>query len=97
MSSAELPSAGALSVAIAQMRMHWTGEEHTRQIVALLAQAANEGAEVCAFPDLALTGFHRQIRREAGAAQMQRGMTCVAEDRRIDNSTVFIDRDGPGA
>jgi hypothetical protein len=79
MSSPEAPGAGVLPVAIAQLRMRRTGEENTRQIVSLLARAADEGAQVCVLPELALTGFHRQIRREASAAQVQRWVARVAQ------------------
>ncbi len=79
MSSPEQPGATVLPVAIAQMRMHWTGEENARQIVALRARAAAAGAQVCVFPELALTGFHRHIGREAGATQVQRWISSVAE------------------
>ena len=55
----------ALRVAIAQQPMAWTTGENVEHILAALDIAANEGAQLCLFPELALTGFHRQIRTEA--------------------------------
>lgn len=54
-----------LRVAIGQIRMEWTGQTNTRSMLRTMTQAAREGAQVCVFPELAVTGFHRQIRAEA--------------------------------
>jgi predicted amidohydrolase len=45
--------------------MHWSGDRNAESIVGFLERAAAEGAEVCVFPELALPGFHRQIRELA--------------------------------
>jgi len=50
-----------LILAVAQPRMQWSGEENTSAILAFIAQAASLGAKACVFPELAVTGFHRQI------------------------------------
>ena len=55
----------ALRLAIAQQTMEWTTERNVERIVASLALAAGRGAQLCLFPELALTGFHRQIREQA--------------------------------
>lgn len=57
-----------LRIAIAQPAMFWTTEENTQRIVDSLAVAADQGAQLCLFPELALTGFHRGIREQAEAA-----------------------------
>lgn len=57
-----------LRLAVAQPSMHWRGDDNTAVIVRLLAEAAADGAQLCVFPELALTGFHRQIAREAQPA-----------------------------
>ncbi|MEP6740474.1 MAG: nitrilase-related carbon-nitrogen hydrolase [Caldimonas sp.] len=54
-----------LRVAVAQQAMSWTTAENTACIVVSLAVAAEQGAQVCAFSELALTGFHRGIREQA--------------------------------
>jgi omega-amidase len=54
-----------LHMAIAQPPMRWTAAENVAQIVASLALAAEQGASICVFPELALTGFHRGIREQA--------------------------------
>lgn len=54
-----------LRLAIAQPSMGWTTAENTARIVATLKVAAAQGARLCVFPELALTGFHRRIREQA--------------------------------
>jgi predicted amidohydrolase/GNAT superfamily N-acetyltransferase len=48
-------------LAIAQSRMHWTIEANMASIAAALELASRRGASICTFPELALTGFHREI------------------------------------
>jgi omega-amidase len=48
-------------LAIAQQKMHWTLEENGASIIRTLERTAQAGAAICVFPELALTGFHRQI------------------------------------
>ena len=50
-----------LRMAIAQPTMYWSGDENTAALLRTLAQAAAQGAQLCVFPELAVTGFHRQI------------------------------------
>jgi omega-amidase len=50
-----------LRLAIAQLQMHWTIEANMASIVAALQLASSRGASICTFPELALTGFHREI------------------------------------
>lgn len=54
-----------LRIAIGQFRMEWTGAENTKSILEAMTHAAVAGAQLCVFPELAITGFHRQIRTEA--------------------------------
>ena len=54
-----------LRLAIVQQTMEWTTERNVGHIVAALGLAAGQGAQLCLFPELALTGFHRQIREQA--------------------------------
>lgn len=48
-------------VAIAQLRMHWTLEENLDAIRSAMQFSKQEGAAICAFSELAVTGCHRQI------------------------------------
>ena len=41
--------------------MHWTIEDNLATIVAALRLARQLGADLCAFSELAVTGFHREI------------------------------------
>ena len=55
----------ALRLAVAQPQMQWTTAGNLRQIVESIEIAAREGARLCVFPELALTGLHRGIREQA--------------------------------
>lgn len=52
-------------IAIAQITMHWTTEENVAAIRGAMVQARACGATLCGFSELAVTGFHREIAREA--------------------------------
>lgn len=58
-------AATGMRVAIAQIAMHWTTAENVAAILRAIACAHRHGARICAFSELAVTGFHRQIAREA--------------------------------
>lgn len=62
--STQTPQA-ALRLAIVQANMHWTGEASTAETLHWLERAAAQGAQIACFPELALTGFHRQIAAQA--------------------------------
>jgi omega-amidase len=57
-----------LCIAISQRRMHWTVAENLASIHTALQLAADAGATLCVFPELAVTGFHRQIASQAKSA-----------------------------
>ncbi len=48
-------------LAIAQIPMYWDLSENLRSMKLALQVAAAEGASICAFAELAVTGFHRRI------------------------------------
>lgn len=52
-------------IAVAQIDMHWTTQENMDAISRAIRLARDRGAAICAFSELAVTGFHRQIAREA--------------------------------
>lgn len=52
-------------MAIAQVAMHWTTAGNLDAIRRAAALASRRGAALCAFAELAVTGFHREIAREA--------------------------------
>ena len=58
----ERPSA---RIAIAQISMHWSTAENTSAITTAMHAAHSRGARICAFSELAVTGFHRNIAAEA--------------------------------
>ena len=52
-------------IAIAQIRMHWSTAENVAAMLQAMEVASSQGATLCAFSELAVTGFHRHIGREA--------------------------------
>jgi omega-amidase len=57
-----------LRLAIVQPTMHWTGDANTQETLRWLERAAAHGAQIVCFPELAVTGFHRQIAAQAKPA-----------------------------
>lgn len=55
------PAARLPRLAIAQIPMHWEMRENMRAMKHALPIAHADGAALCAFSELALTGFHRRI------------------------------------
>jgi omega-amidase len=66
-------------VAIGQMQMHWTTEENLAEILCAISIAKREGAQLCVFPELALTGFHRQIASLAKPEVVEAAMQTVQD------------------
>lgn len=54
-----------MRIAIAQIGMRWSTQENMTAIVDAIGAAHAQGARICAFPELAVTGFHRNIAAEA--------------------------------
>lgn len=52
-------------LAIAQINMHWSTAENMTSIRQAMRLASARGALLCGFSELAVTGFHREIGREA--------------------------------
>jgi omega-amidase len=73
-------------IAIVQSQMHWRCEDNTLAILEDLTQAADTGAHICVFPELAITGFHRLIKTEAeplGIEQALRQIRALCKERSI--------------
>jgi predicted amidohydrolase len=66
-----------MRLAIAQTRMHWTLADNLASMRRSLGQAADAGAALCVFGELALTGYHRQIAREADPASVADGISAL--------------------
>jgi len=74
----------ATRLAIAQLAMHWTLQDNLAAILGALQRAAEEDVQLCVFAELALTGFHRQIGREADEAKVRLALDAVrAQCRRL--------------
>lgn len=61
-------------IAIAQIAMHWTTGENLKAMHWAMELARNRGAAICGFSELAVTGFHRHIGREAEPAAIAAGL-----------------------
>lgn len=66
-----------LRIAIAQVAMHWTTAGNAIAIERAMRQAHAAGAAICAFSELALTGFHREILREAVPGTVDPALAAV--------------------
>jgi len=64
-------------IAIAQIAMHWTTGENMAAIHRAMQLARSHGAQMCGFSELAITGFHRQIAREATPAIVSPAIRAV--------------------
>lgn len=67
-------------LAIAQIGMHWTTQENMASIGRALRLAHGQGAALCAFSELAITGFHRHIAREAVPDVVQPAIQALRRD-----------------
>lgn len=69
-------------LAIAQIPMHWELDANVRAMQQAMRVARADGAELCAFAELALTGFHRRIvdwaRPELVGPAVDEICTCAA-------------------
>ena len=69
-----------LRVAIAQRNMHWSIAENVDSAIDAINLAGANEANVCIFPELSVTGFHRKIRTlcDLWAASTAPWLTSVA-------------------
>lgn len=66
-----------IRVAIAQIAMRWSTSENLDAILEAMKLAHARGARICAFSELAVTGFHREIGREAVPASVEAAVRCL--------------------
>jgi omega-amidase len=66
-------------IAIAQIGMRWTVAENLAAIDQAMGRAHAEGATLCAFPELAVTGFHREIAREAQPERVDAAIRSIRD------------------
>ncbi|MEO7850784.1 MAG: carbon-nitrogen hydrolase family protein [Rubrivivax sp.] len=52
-------------IAIAQIAMQWSTAENVAAMLRAMDLSSSRGAKLCAFSELAVTGYHRHIAREA--------------------------------
>jgi omega-amidase len=68
-----------LRLAIVQPRMHWTTVQNTASALLALERAADGGAQLAVFPELALTGFHRDIVAQAAPSLVEPALRRVQQ------------------
>ena len=66
-------------IAIAQIAMRWSTRENIEAILRAMDLAHAEGAAICAFSELAVTGFHREIAREAVRERVETAIRFLQE------------------
>jgi predicted amidohydrolase len=79
-----------LRIAIGQLQMHWTIEANMAALQRAIAFAAAQGAQVCCFSELAVTGFHRQIAALAKPALVQPCLEALARSARQHRVAVAV-------
>lgn len=65
-------------IAVAQLPMQWTVPANLREIEGAMRLAHAEGAAICAFAELAVTGFHRGIVDEGVPAKVDPALAHVS-------------------
>jgi len=63
--------------AIAQPWMRWTRDENMSTIGRSLRLASDQGASICVFPELTITGFHRQIGSQSDPTGLQTSIRAL--------------------
>jgi predicted amidohydrolase len=75
-----LPPPPPPRIAIAQIAMHWELDANLAAMRAALVHARTAGARVCAFSELAVTGFHRRIVEWAQPALIEAALADLQAD-----------------
>jgi len=57
--------------------MRWTCEENTAAILSSIHLAADRGANICVFPELGVTGFHRKIASQAIPSSVNTALSAI--------------------
>ena len=57
--------------------MRWTCEENTTAILSSIHLAADRGANICVFPELGVTGFHRKIVSQAKPSSVNIALSAI--------------------
>lgn len=88
-----------IKVGIGQICMQWSGRANTKAMIWAITQAADSSAQLCVFPELAVTGFHRQIRAEAtpGAVRdrlLEVQQTCARHSMAVVSGVPTFHADG---
>ncbi|ODQ01425.1 hypothetical protein BGK46_16760 [Salinivibrio sp. SS2] len=77
-----------MKVGIAQMPMDWTVEGNTKTICNVVNK--NHDLDVLVFPELAITGFHRDIKNQAQKHLVDNALNEVSIQCQLSNTLVFI-------
>jgi len=66
-------------VAIAQLPMFWSRADNLAAMLSAIAASAAQGAQIVVLSELAITGFHREIGREADSTELPSDISKVRE------------------
>ncbi|MUJ20610.1 carbon-nitrogen hydrolase family protein [Aliivibrio fischeri] len=77
-----------MKVGIAQMPMDWTVEGNTKTICNIVTK--NHDLDVLVFPELAITGFHRDIKNQAQQHLVENALNEISIQCQLSHTLVFI-------
>ncbi|RYU47534.1 carbon-nitrogen hydrolase family protein [Aliivibrio finisterrensis] len=77
-----------MKVGIAQMPMDWTIEGNAKTICNIVTK--NYDLDVLVFPELAITGFHRDIRNQAHQHLVENALNEISIQCQLSDTLVFI-------
>jgi predicted amidohydrolase len=64
-------------LSVAQLPMFWTRPENVAAMLAAIEASAKAGAQIVVLSELAMTGFHREIGREADASTLPSDIAAI--------------------
>ena len=79
-----------LRVAIAQRNMHWSIAENVDSAIDAINLAGANEANVCIFPELSVTGFHRKIRTLCDFGQLESALADIGRACRKAAVAAFV-------
>ncbi|MGF1768374.1 carbon-nitrogen hydrolase family protein [Enterovibrio makurazakiensis] len=77
-----------MKVGIAQMPMSWTVEENTKTICNTIAE--NRDLDILVFPELTITGFHRDIKNQAQQHVIENSLNEISTQCQQSNTLIFV-------
>ena len=77
-----------MKIGIAQIPMDWTVEGNTKTICNIVSK--NHDLDILVFPELAITGFHRDIKNQAQQHLVESALNEISIQCQLSNTLVFV-------